>query len=186
MIIYLHGLNSSPLSGKAVVLAEYCAKHNIACAVPQLHHRPRRAAAQIAELLRTTGNHLLVGSSMGGYYATWFCENHHHVRAVLINPAVRLADKLGDLPGKQQQNYHTGDSYVFGDEHLQEFRELATPPIVDGNKYLLLAQTGDEVLDYREAVDFYAGAKHIIESGGNHSFQDFARFLPDIVAFADA
>ena len=184
MIIYLHGFNSSPLSSKAVLLSEYCAKIGAECVAPQLHHRPAMAASQIAELLQADGSHLLVGSSMGGYYATWFCENRANARAVLINPAVKLADKLADYAGKTQANYHTGEEYVFGASHLSEMRALEIARIVAPQKYFLLAQKGDEVLDYREAEQFYAGAKQVIEDGGDHSFAGFARHLPAIVRFA--
>ncbi|MGI9307046.1 MAG: YqiA/YcfP family alpha/beta fold hydrolase [Gammaproteobacteria bacterium] len=184
MIIYLHGFNSSPLSSKAVMLAEYCAKEGAACAVPQLSDRPKIAAAQIGELLKTDGEHALIGSSMGGYYATWFCENRDNARAVLINPAVRLAEKLAEYLGREQKNYHTGETYMFEERHLEEFRALEVNKIAAPEKYFLLAQTGDEVLDYREAEKFYAGARHLIEPGGDHSFTNFAQHLPAILKFA--
>ncbi len=186
MIIYLHGFNSSPLSGKAVMLAEYCAARGAAFVAPQLDVRPAAAAAQTAELLKTDGEHILVGSSMGGYYAAWFCEKTPNARAVLINPAVKLADKLAGYAGQEQKNYHTGESYIFGEAHLKEFRALETKKPAAPEKYLLLAQKGDEVLDYREAVEFFAGARQIIEEGGTHSFAGFERMLPEILAFAGA
>ena len=187
MIIYLHGLNSSPLSEKCVLLAEYCAKKGVDLIAPQLHHRPQRAMAQIEPLLQEEGEHLLVGSSMGGYYATWLCEHHSNARAVLINPAVRLADKIGDYVGKEQINYHNPeDKYMFGEEHLREFRELEITTITAPEKYFLLAQTGDELLDYREAEALYAGAKQVIEDGGSHSFDGFERFIPEVVQFSGA
>ena len=184
MIVYLHGLNSSPLSGKAVLLGEYCAGRGLDYAAPQLHHRPARAAEQIEKLLAAPGNHLLVGSSMGGYYATWFCENNPRVRAALVNPAVRLADKIGDLVGQEQANYHSGEKYLFTAEHLEEFRQLQTEGVAAPENYLLLLQTGDEVLDYREAAVFYQGARQIVEEGGDHSFADFGRHLPLLETFA--
>lgn len=188
MIVYLHGFNSSPLSSKAVLLAEYCAAEGIRCVAPQLHHRPARAAAQITGLLRADtptpdSPTLLVGSSMGGYYATWACETFADTRAVLINPAVRLADKLAAEVGKTQKNYHTDESYEFTAAHLEETRALEVQKIAAPEKYFLLAQTGDEVLDYREAEAFYAGARAVIEDGGDHSFADFARHIPAILRF---
>ena len=183
MIIYLHGLNSSPLSSKAVLLAEYCAQRDIACIVPQLHHRPAQAIAQIESLLQKSPQ-VLVGSSMGGYYATWCCEHYAYAKAVLINPALKLADKIADYVGQTQQLYHTDESYVFTEEHLAEFRAVEVAAIVDPSKYMLMAQKGDELLDYREAVNFYAGAKQIIEEGGDHMFVGFERHLSAIVDFA--
>lgn len=188
MIIYLHGFNSSPLSSKAVLLAEYCAARGVPFVAPQLHHRPSRAAAQITKLCDDQDAdmdvHTLVGSSMGGYYATWFCETRKDVRAVLINPAVGLADKLAEFEGQEQTNYHNDDCYLFTPEHTKEFRALAVEKIADPQKYFLLAQKGDEVLDYREAESFYAGGRLCIEEGGDHSFVEFERHLREIVRFA--
>lgn len=186
VIIYLHGLNSSAQSEKAALTEAYCLARGIACAVPTLHHQPAKAAEQITALLAEPGEHTLIGSSMGGYYATWFCEQEPSRRAVLINPAVRLADKVADLVGKEQRNYNNGETYKFGREHLQEFKAMEVEKITAPHRYFLLAQRGDEVLDYREAVEFYHGARHLIEDAGNHSFVGYAAHLPAIVAFAEA
>ena len=183
MIVYLHGFNSSPLSGKGRILAAYCAERKISFIAPALHHRPLRAKAEIESLLKS-GARVLVGSSLGGYYATWFCENHPQVRAVLINPAVRVADKLAEFVGAEQRNFHTGDSYQFTESHLAELRtmEIAKPTCTA--RILLLAQMGDETLDYREAAAYYKGAAQIIEEGGDHGFVGFERHLARIVNFS--
>ena len=184
MIIYLHGLNSSAQSEKAQLTEEYCRAHGVACAVPTLHHRPAQAAAQVAALLAESGEHTLIGSSMGGYFTTWFCEQDPTRRGVLINPAVRLADKVTDLVGKQQTNYSNGETYLFTEAHLREFKAMEVKSITAPQRYLLLTQRGDDVLDYREATDFYRGAKQVVEDDGDHSFVGYARHLPMIVGFA--
>lgn len=186
MIIYLHGLNSSAASEKARLTAEYCGENGIDCIAPTLHHRPAKAVEQIGALVADGGAHTLVGSSMGGYYATWFCEQHPHLRGVLINPAIHLADLLGDFVGKRQENYNTGEEYIFEEAHLSEFAALDVTKITRPERYLLLVQTGDELLDYRNAVQFYLGGQHVVEEGGNHMFSNYARHLPAIVAFAGA
>lgn len=164
----------------------YCASAGIPCAAPTMHHRPSEAMRQVGMYLGDGKPHTLVGSSMGGYYATWLCEQHPPLRGVLINPAVKLADKLADFVGKPQKNYHGGEDYLFEQVHLDEFRALQTDGITNPARYLLMVQTGDEVLDYREAVAFYDGAQHVVEEGGDHSFVDFTRHLPVIAKFAAA
>lgn len=186
MIIYLHGFNSTAASQKARLMVAYCGREGIDCAAPTMHHRPSEAMRQVGAYLQDGGAHTIVGSSMGGYYATWLCEQHPQLRGVLINPAVKLADKLADCLGKAQQNYHGGESYLFEQTHLDEFQALEVSGITNPARYLLMVQTGDEVLDYREAVGFYSGAQHIVEEGGDHSFDGFARHLPVIAAFAAA
>ena len=185
MILYLHGFNSSPLSGKAAETAQYCAARGIACAVPALAHRPAEAAKQMEALAKEENIRLAIGSSMGGFYATWLCERHPGMRAVLINPAVRIAEKLAGEEGKTQKNFHTDEEYVFTAEHLREFREMEVEKIADPSRYLLMVQTGDELLDYREAVAYYAGCSSIVERGGDHMFPGYARHLPAIAAFAE-
>ena len=186
MLLYLHGFNSSPLSGKASETAQYCAARDIACAVPGLHHRPAEAAKQMEALLESADIRLVVGSSMGGFYATWLCERHPQLRAVLINPAVKIAEKLANEKGKIQKNFHTNEEYTFTADHLQEFRAMETEGVADPTRYLLMLQTGDELLDYREAETFYAGCSAIIERGGDHMFAGYARHLPSVVGFAEA
>ena len=185
MILYLHGFNSSPLSGKAADTARYCAARSIPCAVPALHHRPAQAAAQMEALVAEGNIRLVVGSSMGGYYATWLRERHPKLRAVLVNPAVKIADLLADEEGKTQKNFHTGDEYIFTADHLREFREMEVAAVADPSRYLLMAQTGDELLDYRVAEKFYDGCEKIIERGGDHMFAGYARHLPAVVAFGE-
>ena len=186
MIIYLHGFNSSALSGKAQQTLAYCARHNIACVAPSLKDRPAKMAEQIERLLQEAEgeSHTLVGSSMGGFIATYFCERLPRLRGVLINPAVHLAELLKDEAGKTQTNYSTGEQYLFTPQHLQEFASMDTQKITNPARYFLLAQKGDELLDYKQAETFYAGAKTIVEEGGNHSFEDYERHLPAIAAFA--
>lgn len=187
VIIYLHGFNSSPMSEKARQTADFCAARNVECIVPQLHHRPAKAIKQARQMLdeKTNDNAecTVIGSSMGGYYAAYLCQHYAGLRAVMINPAVKLADKLSGEVGKLQKNYHNGEEYVFTPEHLQEFAALDIPKLKDPSRCLLMVQTGDEVLDYREAVEYYDGAQQIVEEGGDHSFVGFAKHLPMLLNF---
>lgn len=183
-IVYLHGFNSSPESGKAVALMEFCAANDIGCEVPMLPHMPEEAIALAQAILDDRGPHLLVGSSMGGYYATWLCENREGQSAVLVNPAVRLAEKLAGEVGKTQRNYHTDEEYVFTEEHLRQMAALDADPIRDPSRYTLLVQKGDETLDYSEAVRFYDGCYQVVEDGGDHSFSGFERHLGRIADLA--
>ena len=184
MIIYLHGFNSSPLSEKARQLAAYCGRAGETCVVPQLPHHPAQAVRMAEELMQSAGSNVtLVGSSMGGYYATWLCERNRGARAALINPAVKLAGKLADCVGREQKNYHNGETYLFTEDHLRALAALEVAAVEAPQRYLLMVQTGDELLDYREAAAYYAGCESIVEEGGDHSFQHFDRHLPRIIDF---
>ena len=183
MIVYLHGFKSSPQSHKAQVLGRYLAERGMgeeyACpALPPLASQALREAEKLVS--RKT---CFVGSSLGGFYATWLAEKHG-LRAVLINPAIDPHIGLRACLGPQQ-NLHTGEPYELTEAHLREWEKLYLPRITPG-RYLLIVETGDEVLDYRRAVARYAGAEQIVVPGGDHSLQSFPRHLSRIVEFARA
>lgn len=123
----------------------------------------------------------LVGSSLGGFYATWLAEKHA-CRAILIQPAVFPHVGLEQYLG-MQKNLYTGAEYELTRAHLQGWRNLVVEK-VDPERYLLLLETGDEVLDYREAARKYEGARMVIREGGDHMLQSFPEHLPRILAFA--
>ena len=122
----------------------------------------------------------LIGSSLGGFYATWMAEKID-CRAVLINPAITPHIGLETYLGTQK-NLHTGQPYELTRAHLEGWRRLLVERI-DPERYLLLLETGDEVLDWREAARKYEGARMVIRQGGDHSLQCFAVIIPRILAF---
>jgi len=184
MIVYLHGFNSSPYSGKATQLCEYMSSvgrgDEYFC--PALANSPREAIAQVeGKLEHHSGPVTLVGSSLGGFYATYLAEKYGW-KAVLINPAVHVHLLLRQALGPQT-NWHTGEQWVLTEAHLVELAMLDIARITLPERYLLMVQTGDEVLDYRDAVQYYAGARHLIETGGDHGFAGFERHLSTILDF---
>jgi uncharacterized protein len=182
LIAYLHGFNSSPQSHKAQLLARYMAGRGLGgeffC--PALPPQPRAAIARI-ESLKNVKAACFVGSSLGGFYATHLVEKHG-ARAVLINPAIEPHVGLRAYLGPQR-NLHTGEPYELTESHLSEWRELY-PAAITPQRYLLIVETGDELLDYRQALERYAGAEQIVIEGGDHSLASFPRHLPRILRFA--
>ncbi len=184
MLIYIHGFNSSARSFKAGLLRERMAQLGLAAdfACPELAHRPRQAIAQL-ETLIVASPHApvsLIGSSLGGFYATWLAEKYG-LKTVLINPAVRPYELLCDYLGLQK-NLYTGAEYELTEQHLAEMRELEVATITP-ERYLLMVQAGDEVLDYRQAVAKYRGAKQNVVEGGDHGFSNFADYLDTALEF---
>lgn len=182
-ILYLHGFRSSPASWKTRLLGERLAATGLGerLVCPALSHVPSEAIAQAEALIAAADGPLtLVGSSLGGYYATWLAEKHD-LRAVLINPAVIAPLSLSEHLGRQT-NLHTGETFEFTTAHIDELRALEIAQVTPA-RYLLLVETGDEVLDYRTAVAHYAGCRQIVLAGGDHSFTRFPEFLPQILEF---
>lgn len=184
MFVYLHGFNSAPASHKARTMAAYLQARRLGrlfnC--PALPPSPRDAVRVIeSEVARHGGSITFVGSSLGGFYATHFAERLG-VRAVLINPAIRPYVGLEAYLGTQK-NLHTGETYELTRADLDDWRALAVER-PDPERYLLLLETGDEVLDWREAARKFEGARTVIRDGGDHTMQSFAEHLPRILAFA--
>ncbi len=184
MLVYIHGFNSSARSYKAGLLRKHLTQRGLEdqYACPELPHRPAQAMALLRGLLegRDPESVMLVGSSLGGFYATWLAE-HLGVRAVLVNPAVRPYELLAPLVGPQK-NLYTGETYELTPQHIDELRMLEVDAITSP-RYLLITATGDEVLDYRAGVARYAGCEQIVVTGGDHGFSGFADYLDAVVAF---
>ena len=124
----------------------------------------------------------IVGSSLGGYYATYLAEQLG-TRAVLLNPAVHAARDLATQVGPQQ-DFHTGAPFEFLSAYVSELDQLKVDHPTNPGRYLLIAATGDEVLDWREMKDFFAGCQQIIVPGSDHGLSDFEQWLPHVMAFA--
>jgi predicted esterase YcpF (UPF0227 family) len=187
VIVYLHGFRSSPARRTARVLSDAVAALPAPARpvlnVPELTDAPAAAIAAVLELVRGIDSNSLsfVGSSLGGFYATYLAERLG-ARAVLVNPAVRPYDDLRAYAGVQV-NLYTGTEFEVTERHFDELRALAVPRVTHPERFLLLAQAGDEVLDYREAVRFYAGAWQWLQGGGDHAFAGFETAVPVILRF---
>jgi len=148
---------------------------------PALPDGPSAAAAVLEHELARHPGAALVGSSLGGFYATWLAERHG-LKAVLVNPAVRPCQGLRQYLGPQQ-NLHTGERYELTQAHLDELADMEVTAITRPERYLLLVRTGDEVLDYREAVERYRGCRQMVIEGGDHGFSDFDQYLDNVLEF---
>lgn len=188
MILYLHGFTSGPQSRKVQLLAARMAQRGCAdrLVCPQLPASPAAAIALAESLIAKVspgGTALtVVGSSLGGYYATWLAEKHG-LKAVLVNPAVVAALELERYLGPQTW-LHTGEAFEFTRRHIDELRALEVPHLADPARYWLLAEEGDATLDYRQAVARYAGARQTVLPGGDHSFTRWEDYLDEVLAFA--
>lgn len=185
MILYLHGFRSSPDSRKATLLRERLRALGRAAdyVCPALPTSPR-AAAELAFGLASgvpADSLALIGSSLGGYYATWLAERLG-CRAVLLNPAIAPARDLEAHLGRQPV-YFSDAEIDFRPEHLEELRQLDTPAITRPERYLLVAATGDTLIDYRTMTARYTGARQRVIEGSNHELSDFDRHIDEVLAF---
>ena len=184
-LIYLHGYNSSSQSKKALQTKHWIASNapdvNFIC--PDLPPFADCAFKLLNSIVETKSSSPigLIGSSMGGFFATCLIEKYN-LRGVLINPAVSPARGLESWLG-ENQNYITGDKWTLRSQDIREFIKIDPPKIRRQGNYLVFIQTGDEVLDYRDAETRYTGNRIVVEQGGNHSFKDYDQRLSDIFRF---
>ncbi|MGB9190491.1 MULTISPECIES: YqiA/YcfP family alpha/beta fold hydrolase [unclassified Acinetobacter] len=186
-IIYLHGFQSSALSIKGRQIKDYCQQHsNVQVHLPDLNMPPEQTMAHVAAMIESLDRVVLVGSSLGGFYATQLVAKYG-VPAVLINPAMRPWQLFRDLFGAEQIPYVVNAEWTLDDSHLDQLEQMAVPFVQDADKILVLLQQGDEVLDYREAQRYYSNAPHqsmlITEADGNHAMENFADKIPMALQF---
>jgi predicted esterase YcpF (UPF0227 family) len=184
MILYLHGFRSSPASFKARALGAAMAARGLAAhfVCPTLSHVPDDAIAQAEQIIAASPQPVtLIGSSLGGFYATCLAERHG-LRAALINPAVVAPLALADYLGPQT-NLYTGEVFEFTPQHVDQLRAMEVAGITP-ERYWLLAEKGDELLDWRIAAARYAGARQTILEGGDHSFSRFPEYVPQLIEFS--
>jgi len=182
-IVYLHGFASSSQSEKALLVRDYFQQHlpQHRLSVPDLPYTPAEAWQELQLLCVQNPPQLVIGSSLGGFLATALAEQYG-CRAVLINPAVRphllLQQHLGRYyhPVRQQH-------YEVRADHLPLLENLQVQELRQPSQYLVLLQSGDEVLDYRQALDFYQQCQTDVQEGGDHSYQNLQSRLADIVNF---
>jgi predicted esterase YcpF (UPF0227 family) len=185
-VLYLHGFRSSPQSNKARLLASWMAEHqpDIDWMCPQLPPSPRDAMDIVAgAVLRgPAAETALIGSSLGGWYATVAAERYG-CRAVLLNPAIDPARDLARYIG-ETTHWHDAQRFDFRAEYVDELRALQPAgALTDGQRYFAVIAKGDEVLDWREMTARYDGCRIKLLEGGDHALSDFPHHVADVVGF---
>jgi predicted esterase YcpF (UPF0227 family) len=186
-VLYLHGFRSSPRSFKARVVQDRLTAAGRADELicPQLPASPREAMELALKLVeRYPADELaIVGSSLGGFYATWLAERLG-CRAVLLNPAVNPLKDLDKHVGVTT-SWHSNEPFEFKREYIDELAALRVAEITRPERYFLVAATGDEVLDYRDMVAHYAGARQHVIEGSDHAISEFPQYVDEVLAFCE-
>lgn len=183
-LVYLHGFRSSPASFKARLMAQRLDELGLGdrLACPQLPASPAQAVALVLDDIAPGPDDVVVGSSLGGFYAVCVAERTG-CRAVLLNPAVHPARDLRSQVGAQRM-YHSDEPFVFEASFVDELAALEWTRISRPERYFLVAAKGDEVLDWREMVAALPGVRTRLVEGSDHGLSDFDRWLPEVLAFA--
>lgn len=200
LVVYLHGFLSGPESTKARITQDWITQHrpDIDYYCPPLSSYPHIAKQRLIEVFegRYEGspgevrdscldkNTVLIGSSLGGYWATWLSEKYN-LPTVLVNPAVNPSMFLPEYLGVELKNFYTDEVYVLGEEDVTQLRDIDVVKPNNPDNFWLMVQTRDETLDYRLAINKYADAKQLVEEGGSHSFDNYEQWLPSIIDFLE-
>ena len=185
-LLYLHGFRSSPQSAKARLMAQHMAARHptVQWWCPQLPPSPAAAMALVTDGIRDWPRNQMavVGSSLGGFYATAVAERTG-CKAVLLNPAVNPARDLAKYIGEQTSWHDPKEHFFFQAEYVQELVDLHCGALSDPQRYWALIAKGDEVLDWREMQGRYAQSRVRLLEGGDHALGDFELYIPEIMAF---
>jgi len=185
-LLYLHGFRSSPGSFKARRLAAWLQAHrpDVHWWCPQLPPSPAEAWALIAQGIADWphGDMAVVGSSLGGFYATAVAERFG-CPAMLLNPAVDPARDLAAYIGELTPYHAPEERFYFRPEYIAELQALTMPAITRPERYGAVIAKGDEVLDWREMTGRYPGARIRLLDGGDHAISDFDDHLPFVLEF---
>ncbi len=187
-VLYLHGFRSSPQSTKARQVAAVMASQfpHITWWCPQLPPSPKAAA----ELIAGGTTHwpadrmAVIGSSLGGFYATWLA-NQRGCKAALLNPAIDPARDLAKYIGEHTAWHDPAERFYFAPEFVDELRTLEVGPLANPERVWALIAKGDEVLDWREMTARYPGSHQVIMEGGDHAISNFDQHLPHLLEFLD-
>ena len=186
VIVYAHGFRSSSRSRKATQLRAYLRDHHpeIDIVAPDLSFQPTVAVAQLLSACDGIAMEQLtiVGSSLGGFYAVVLAERLG-CRAVLLNPSTRPFETLAQHLG-EQTNLYTGEKFVFDVSHVAELQAMFLPAISRPERYLLMVEMGDELLNHRQTIAYFAGALQIVIAGGDHELKSFPSHVSEVVEFA--
>ncbi len=181
MVLYIHGFASSGEGTKARIFREHYRKEGVPFMAPSLSFIPELAVGTLEEIVRNCKDVALIGSSLGGYYAI-FLAKKYGLKAVLINPSITPQQTLKKVIGEVNCFYDGQSRFCWDEKHIEMLEEFKVnyPPV---ERLLLLAQKGDETLDYRVAQEYLEGAQMLIEEGGSHSFDGIARHFGTIDGF---
>ena len=191
LLVYLHGFRSSPRSSKAVMTGEAVktlsnSLNPIEWYCPQLLASPKDSMDMVTTHIEGSkaDRMVVIGSSLGGFYANYLAEKYG-CQAVALNPAVWAARELAPHVG-MMTSYDSDEPFDFRAEYIDELKALQVDAITDPQRYFLIAAKGDELLDWKEMVEFYPGAKHLILEGSDHGIADYADHLPQVLDFISA
>ena len=181
-VLYIHGFASCGQGNKSRLLSQHYGDDWVSS--PDLPVAPADAIHLLQDIIEQKRIDLLVGASLGGYYAEYL-NGKFAIPTVLINPSTRPFDTLAAYLGSNT-NWCSGEQFAWPPEYLQQLQQMYRHEVPLDERYLVLLQTADDVLDYELAARRYEQQQVIVERGGNHRFENLGDYLEIIDNFIDA
>ena len=185
-ILYFHGFASSSNSNKAKVLKKYISTNykNAEIIIPDLDNNFKIAVSQILKLIESAKHPIVfMGSSLGGYYASYF-STKLKTKSVLINPAIPPLRDFEMYLG-ENENYSTGEKFIITTEDIRYIRKVSYKKYANAENTYVLLESGDEVLNYKQTAKYFSGSCLDIIYGGSHSYESLDEKLQNIVNFIE-
>ena len=185
-ILYFHGFASSSNSNKAKILKKYISKNykNAEIIIPDIDNNFKLAVNQIHDLIDNAKHPIVfIGSSLGGYYASYF-SSKFKTKSVLINPAIPPLKDFEMYLG-ENENYSTGEKFIITPEDIRYIRKMSYKKYSNAENTYVLLESGDEVLNYKETTKYFSGSYLDIIYGGSHSYESLKEKLKNIVNFIE-
>ncbi len=185
-ILYFHGFASSSNSNKAKILKKYISKNykNAEIIIPDIDNNFKLAVNQIHDLIDNAKHPIVfIGSSLGGYYASYF-SSKFKTKSVLINPAIPPLKDFEMYLG-ENENYSTGEKFIITPEDIRYIRKMSYKKYSNAENTYVLLESGDEVLNYKETTKYFSGSYLDIIYGGSHSYESLDEKLKNIVNFIE-
>jgi len=186
-VIYLHGFNSSGNATKSKILRAAVEKNlpDVAYYSPTLIHNPEKAMSELQAYLDEQSKQFrfcFAGSSLGGFFAIYLANRYADSKAILINPAINPWETMHGYYG-HYENTATGEKFEVTEAFVSSLKTFSCAEIKNPERFLLLLQTDDDVIDYKIALNAFPNSLHIIRTGGGHSYTDFSEVMSDVMKF---
>lgn len=177
MILYIHGFASCGDSNKTRLLKQHF--KNVLS--PDIPVDPDEAISFIQKTIIDNEVSLIIGSSLGGFYAAYFAQKFQ-IKSILLNPSTQPFITLAPYVGTNEF-FCSGESFEWTKEHIVKLMSYAISKDSIKASVLVLLQKGDEVLDYQKAATLYEHYQLIIQENGNHRFENLDEYIQNIESF---
>lgn len=118
---------------------------------------------------------ILVGTSLGGYWAAEY-SHCHALKAVILNPALNPGVLLRKYIGEMV------DGRVWTSKDCDEYALWGSPKVNDGVPKVVICEAGDDLIPYKDTMkllhlDKPRHPQFVLLQGGDHRFSNYPEMI---------